>query len=231
MEVIKRVGAGVLLITVLIAAGVMFPSSASVLVPPAYNLVQNNGTPLTRRTTLNCTTGMTCSDSGGVTTMAATGTGGSVTSVQVAANAPLSVGGTCTVTTTGVCTVSLSANNQIRSFGGSLDGGGNPLSSGKTTYVTVPFACTIAGYNILVDTGTVSFDVWKVATGTAIPTVSNSILTGGFLAIATGTALHSVSTALFTTTTVSANDIIGVNLQAASSATFAQLVIQCNATT
>ena len=99
MEVIKRVGAGALLITVLSAAGVMFPSSASVLVPPAYNLVQNNGTPLTRRTTLNCTTGMTCSDSGGVTTMAATGTGGSVTSVQVAANAPLSVGGTCTVTT------------------------------------------------------------------------------------------------------------------------------------
>ena len=124
-----------------------------------------------------------------------------------------------------------STNAKIRSFGGSLDGGGNPLSSGKTTYVTVPFACTIAGYNILVDTGTVSFDVWKVATGTAIPTVSNSILTGGFLAIATGTALHSTTLTAFTTTTVTANDIVGVNIEAVSGATFAQLVLQCNAGT
>jgi hypothetical protein len=124
-----------------------------------------------------------------------------------------------------------STNQNIRSWGGSFDGGGSALTSGKTTYVTVPFACTIAAFNILVDTGTASFDVWKVATGTAIPTVSNSILSGGFLSIASGTALHSTTLTDFTTTTVSANDIVGVNLEAVSSATFAQLVIQCNATT
>jgi hypothetical protein len=124
-----------------------------------------------------------------------------------------------------------SANQQIRSWGGSFDGGGSALTSGKTTYVTVPFACTIAAWNILVDTGTASFDVWKVATGTAIPTVSNSILTGGFLSIGSGTALHSTTLTAFTTTTVSANDIVGINLEAVSGATIAQLVIQCNATT
>lgn len=124
-----------------------------------------------------------------------------------------------------------SANQQIRSFGGSFDGGGNPLSAGKTTYVTVPFACTVAAFNILVDTGTVSFDVWKIGTGTAIPTVANTILTGGFLALASGTALHSTTLTRFTTTTVTANDIVGVNLQTISGATFAQLVLQCNATT
>jgi hypothetical protein len=123
------------------------------------------------------------------------------------------------------------SNQNIRSWGGSFDGGGSALSSGKTTYVTVPFACTIAAYNILVDTGTASFDVWKVATGTAIPTVANTILSGGFLAISSGTALHSTTLTDFTTTTVSANDIVGINLEAVSGATFAQLVVQCNATT
>lgn len=126
---------------------------------------------------------------------------------------------------------SASSNSLIRSLGGGFDGGGSALTSGptSTTYFTVPFACTIAGYNITVDTGTLSFDVWKVATGTAIPTVSNSILTGGFLAISSGTALHSASTSLFTTTTVSANDIFGVNIEAVSSATKASLILQCNA--
>jgi len=121
-------------------------------------------------------------------------------------------------------------NQNIRSFGGSFDGGGVALTSGKTTYVTVPFACTISAFNILVDTGTASFDVWKIATGTAIPTVTNSILSGGFLSISTGTALHSTTLTRFTTVTVTANDIVGINLQAVASATFAQLVVQCNAT-
>lgn len=49
------------------------------IVPAAYNLVQNAGTPLARRTTINFTgAGVTASDSGGVTTVTiAGGTGGS----------------------------------------------------------------------------------------------------------------------------------------------------------
>jgi len=39
----------------------------SSVIPASYNLVQNAGTPLTRRSTINCTGALTCSDSGGVT--------------------------------------------------------------------------------------------------------------------------------------------------------------------
>jgi len=123
------------------------------------------------------------------------------------------------------------ANQNIRTIGAGFDGAGSALSTGKTAYVTIPYACTIAAYNITVDTGTISFDVWKVATGTAVPVVGNSILTGGFLALSTGTALHSASTSLFTSTTVTANDIVGINIEAVSGATQASLVLQCNATT
>jgi len=121
------------------------------------------------------------------------------------------------------------ANQNIRSIGASFDGGGSPLSTGKTVYFTAPFACTIAAWNITADTGTVSFDVWKIATGTAIPTVANSIMTGGFLSLGSGTAVHSTTLTNFTTTAVSANDIFGINIEAVSGATELSLVIQCNA--
>jgi len=199
---------------------------ASGIVQMAYNLVEQAGTPLTMRSTLNCSTGMTCSDDGTnkVTILTATGSGGSVTSVTCGTG--LSGG---TFTTTGTC--ALLANQSIRSFGGAFDGGGSALTSGKTVYVTVPFACTIAGYNITADAGTASFDVWKIATGTAIPTVANTIISGSsYLALASGTALHSASTGSFTTTAVSANDIVGINLEAVATATELSLVIQCNAT-
>jgi hypothetical protein len=52
----------------------------------------------------------------------------------------------------------------------------------------------------------------KVASGTAIPTlVSNSISTSG-VAISVGTVVQSAVTSDFTTTTVTANDIIGADL-------------------
>lgn len=64
----------------------------------AYNLVQNAGTPLARRSTINCTgAGITCSDSGGVTEFNV-GAGGGGTVTSVATGCGLSGG---TITTTG----------------------------------------------------------------------------------------------------------------------------------
>ena len=168
--------------------------------PIAYQTVESAATPLTKRTALNFTGSVTCVDNSGAARTDCTGSAGGTT------------------------------NQNIRSFGGSFDGGGSALAVNKTAYVTVPFACTIAAYNIVVDTGTVSFDLWKVGTGTAIPTIANTIISGtSYLAISTGTALHSTTTSGLTTTTVTANDIVAVVLHAVSGATVAQLVLQCNA--
>lgn len=49
-----------------------------------------------------------------------------------------------------------------------------------------------------------------------------------FLTISSGTALHS-TTLTGWTTSVSANDIFGVDINAVASATKASLVLQCNA--
>jgi hypothetical protein len=141
-----------------------------------------------------------------------------------------SSGGALAPTFRSLATADLPANQTIRAIGAGFDGGGSALTSGSTavTYFTVPFACTIAAWNITVDTGTITFDVWKIATGTAIPTVANSIVASAAPAIATGTAIHS-TTLTGWTTAVAANDIFGVNINTVATATKASLTLQCNA--
>lgn len=116
-----------------------------------------------------------------------------------------------------------------RSIGAGFDGSGSALTSGSTAtvYFTVPFTCTIVAWNITVDTGTITFDIWKIATGTAIPTSSNSITASALPAISTGTAIHS-TTLTGWTTSVNVNDIFGVNINTVASATKASLIIECD---
>jgi len=123
----------------------------------------------------------------------------------------------------------LPSNQKIRSFSGSFDGGGIALTTGKTVYTTIPYACTISAYNILADTGTATIKFWRLATGTAIPTVANTISTSG-VALSSGTAIHSTTVSDFTSTAIAANDIVAINLFAVASATFINVVIQCDAT-
>jgi hypothetical protein len=161
--------------------------------------IQNAGTPIGAAITINCGLGTTCTNGGA---------------------------GFITLKANGVP----SSNSLIRSIGAGFDGGGSALSSGSTatTYFFVPFACTLSAWNITVDTGTITFDVWKIANGTAIPTAANTITASALPAIASGTALHS-TTLTGWTTAVSANDIFGVNINAVSGATKASLILQCNA--
>lgn len=110
---------------------------------------------------------------------------------------------------------------------------GDPANSTALTtasvsgYITVPFGCTISAYNLAIDAGTITVKFWKVATGTAIPTSGNSINTSG-VAIASGTAIHSTTVSDFTTTTVSANDIIAMAVTAVATTKSVTGVLQCD---
>lgn len=108
------------------------------------------------------------------------------------------------------------------------DPAGSALTSGATTtdYVTIPFACTLNAWNLVIDAGTITVKFWKVATGTAIPTSSNSINTSG-VAISTGTAIHSTTMTDFTSTTVSANDIMAMNVTTVATAKYVNAVLEC----
>lgn len=123
----------------------------------------------------------------------------------------------------------------VQSPGAYFTGGGSALTTSVAViYKTVEYGCTVAAnslpaFVINIDTGTASFDVWKIATGgTALPTVTQTILTGGYLAISSGTHLSSTSTALLTTTTITAGDTFGFKLQTVSgSPTQASIQLVC----
>lgn len=108
-----------------------------------------------------------------------------------------------------------------------FNGGGTALATSNTVAVVVPFACTISGYNLAADAGTFTVKIWKKASGTAIPTISDVINTSG-LALATGTALISTTTSDFTSTTNTANDIWIAAITAVATATWATVSIRCD---
>lgn len=122
----------------------------------------------------------------------------------------------------------ITANQKIRGWGIDFgDTGGSALTSGSVRYFTSPYACTIAAWGIEVDAGTATLDVWKIATGTADPTVTNTITASALPAISTGTAVHS-TTLTGWTTSVTANDIFGIQLKTVATAKYVNLDIQCN---
>ena len=127
-----------------------------------------------------------------------------------------------------ISSTDLPASSKIRAIGYTFDGNGSALTAGTTKYLTVPFACTISAWNFAVDAGTATIKIWKKATGTAIPTVTDSISQSTGISIASGTALHSTTLSDFTTTAVAANDIIAFNLFAASGVSYLNFILECD---
>jgi hypothetical protein len=106
--------------------------------------------------------------------------------------------------------------------------GGSAIPTGILGYQTVPVGCAIAGWSIEADAGTDTVKWLKVAAGTAIPTLSNSISTSG-VSLSTGTAIQSTTLTDFTTITVTANDIVAADLITTSGTGYidAQLKVSC----
>lgn len=121
----------------------------------------------------------------------------------------------------------IASNVRVRGLGASFQNGGSALVAGATAYFTIPYACTISAWNVSVDAGTATIDIWKIGTGTAIPTVSNTITASATPAISTGTSVHSTTLTAWTTS-VTANDIFGINLKTVATATQANLVVECD---
>ena len=111
---------------------------------------------------------------------------------------------------------------------GDPNGSALTVASTTTDYFTVPLACTISAYNLVIlPSGTITVKFWKVATGTAAPTSGNSISTSG-VGISSGNAIHSSTVSDFTTTAVAANDIMAMNVTAVATASYVSGVLECD---
>jgi hypothetical protein len=92
---------------------------------------------------------------------------------------------------------------------------GTPSTGVIETYRVMEWAGTLTGWSISVDAGTATVKFWKVATGTAVPTVSNVINTSG-VAISTGTHVKSTTVTDFSDTTFDIGDIVACAITAIS---------------
>lgn len=108
-------------------------------------------------------------------------------------------------------------------FGITIDGAGNVITTGFKQYLIVPYNCVITGWYIIANTvGSCVIDVWKDIT---IPTSGDSI-TGTEKPTLTGQQTNSDSSLSTWTTTVNANDIIGFNVDSISGLSKITLVIK-----
>ena len=100
-----------------------------------------------------------------------------------------------------------------------VDGQGGVCNTGIVGYIRFPYACTIAGWGLTSDgsSPTCTWDIWKVAAGTSLPTVANTIINtgaGGVKPFISTGNVNSSSSVTNWTTAISAGDIVGYNLDA-----------------
>jgi hypothetical protein len=95
------------------------------------------------------------------------------------------------------------------------------ITTGAKGVKTIPYAGTITGWKLVADPSTtMTIDIWK--TNNAIPTVANTI-TAATKPSLTAAQLNNSTTLTGWTTTVAANDVFKINVDANSAATYFSL--------
>ena len=127
-------------------------------------------------------------------------------------------------TTTGNVTIVNTIRNG--SFGITIDGGGSAITTGVKGYITIPYNCTITGWDIFSDvSGSIVVDVWKDTYANFPPTVADTI--AGSEKPTLSSQVKNQDNSLSTwTTSVSSGDIIAFNVDSASTLTRVNLTIK-----
>lgn len=101
-----------------------------------------------------------------------------------------------------------------RIVGAAFDGGGSDITAGTKVYVVCPFAGTLIGWRITATTtGSAIVDVYKISTGSTLP--SSSIAASAKPTLSSDD-INKDDTLTGWTTSVAADDIFGFNVDSAS---------------
>lgn len=115
----------------------------------------------------------------------------------------------------------LPANVTYKVIGVTADGSGSAPATGVKGYFRVPFSGTITGWTLSSDaSGSAVFDIWK--SNNAIPTIVNTITAAALPTLSSQQYVTSTTLTSWTTS-VSAGDVFGFNLNSASTLTRATL--------
>jgi len=104
----------------------------------------------------------------------------------------------------------------IRAIEFVIDGGGSAITTGVKGYLEIPFACTINAVTLLADqSGSIVVDVWKDTFANYPPVDGDSITASAVPTISSATKSQN-STLTGWTTSISAGDILGFNVDSIS---------------
>jgi hypothetical protein len=104
-----------------------------------------------------------------------------------------------------------------------IDGGGSAITTGVKGFLSVPFACTITGWTLLstdgsATSGSIVIDVWKDVYASYPPTVADTITASAKPTLSS--ANKNTSTTLTGwTTAIAAGDVLGFNVDSATTVT------------
>jgi len=111
-------------------------------------------------------------------------------------------------------------------IGVTIDGGGSAITTGQKGYVSVPFDCTITGWTLVADqSGSIVIDVWKDTYANFPPTVADTIA-GTEKPTLSSVQKNEDSNLTTWTTAIAAGDVIGFNVDSASTVTRVTLTLK-----
>ena len=128
------------------------------------------------------------------------------------------------VTTTGAVTDK--TDFKVRSIGITIDGAGSAITTGIKGYIEIPYACTINQVTMLADqSGSAVVDIWKDTYANYPPTNADSITASAVPTITTATKSQD-STLTDWTTAITAGDILGFNVDSATTITRLHIILK-----
>lgn len=111
-----------------------------------------------------------------------------------------------------------------------IDGGGSAITTGVKGYIEIPFACTINQVTMLADqSGSIVVDIWKDTYANHPPTDADSITASAVPTITTATKSQD-ATLTGWTTSIAAGDILGFNVDSATTVTLVTVALKVTRT-
>jgi len=118
----------------------------------------------------------------------------------------------------GISTTTIT-NTAVEAIEFVIDGGGSAITTGVKGYLEIPFACTINRATALCDqSGSIVVDIWKDTYANYPPTDADSITAAAPVTVSTATKSQD-STLTGWTTSISAGDILGFNVDSITTCT------------
>lgn len=114
---------------------------------------------------------------------------------------------------------------QTRSFGITIDGAGQAITTGVKGYLEIPYACTITGWTLVAnESGSIVIDVWNDTYANFPPVDADSIAGTELPTLSSAQKNQDLSLSTWDTA-VAAGDVVGFNVDSCTGITRCTLVI------